>query len=1205
MAARIELIISGDNTGAVNALRGLANVVINVNNTINNANHNINNFNNQINNFGDGLRNGQSSSNGLMSSLSRLTMVAAGVVGVLYTIKEALETIVVPGFDFSKEMEMNELGIAGIIQSMTLLNGKAVAFGEAMQISDDIVAKLQKDAIRTGATMKELVTVYRAILAPGIGAGMNLDEIQKITTMGANAVKAIMPGNGQAQIQMVQELRDLVQGGIQASSSTLATSLGITDADIKRAKNSTEGLFKFLMDRLEGFQDVSKAFPDTMQGKMDNLAEVATIASSKITKEFEGDFKDILTYLTGLLGELDTKTGELNLNPALLQAIKDVKNEFKDWSDILKNMAGDTSWVNDIFIPSLVNIYKAIKNIVSAVVDLNNILKQGAITNFFMQGLKDLTEDILTLSNIIAEFFDDISRKTGTKKITDTQTRSPADLKRSEDSNDTPNVVPIDTSKLTPKFGNPQKDIERSQEALKIAEAQIKADAEIAKVQIKEELKKLEVLNQQNLISAAAYASQRAELEYKEQQVDQERIQRILEVVNGSLFTTDKSKNEKQSALGEELRVATERLKSFGDALADINNAAGIAEVGTNQLGEIIIEAGEKQLGLAYLLGGDGITSTDCGKFVQDTLIKAGVEVGSRTADAQFLELESAGKTFNDRSKLNKGDLVFWHTTDRWQTSEDPNAVNDPNKAYKGVTHVGIYANDNKVLQAGSSGVSYQDMDAFGPIIGFGSIGDKVKTFSAQAKTKFSTILTKSGLEYYKAILELYDQADDMSKKLAETHGDISSRQKAELSAKYDAQIKKFKLNGMDSFADIAQKLKESEFAKLDFAQSQKNIDIANGELITTQKNLINDLAKETKSAVAVTQEYTDTYNAKVKAEVTKLEQQLANAVLNEDKDLANHIRAELRKIPEAINEFAEKVIQQINTQLQNDINSINADRSLTSMQKKDAIEARQRKAYGELADDYETRAKNLRGMSDKKKAELKEQGIDPDVTAATLEQQAALNRKYEELPSLLDKIHESSKQAFEDGLLDFLSRGIIECKNLGEAFRNLAISVLQSIQKIYAEAMTKNIMSSLGFGAKPSPPAAQKNAEGGHIQGPGTGTSDSILSWLSNGEFVVKASSVQKYGTNFLHSLNNGFLPKNLMPRYATGGLVGASIEGATGIASSIQGGDVTVPLKVVNVTDPNEVGRYLMTRSGERVMVNFMKNNAGTMRQILNIRG
>ena len=58
--------------------------------------------------------------------------------------------------------------------------------------------------------------------------------------------------------------------------------------------------------------------------------------------------------------------------------------------------------------------------------------------------------------------------------------------------------------------------------------------------------------------------------------------------------------------------------------------------------------------------------------------------------------------------------------------------------------------------------------------------------------------------------------------------------------------------------------------------------------------------------------------------------------------------------------------------------------------------------------------------------------------------------------------------------------------------------------------------------------------ASGGHIKGPGTGTSDSILARLSNGEYVVRAAAVRKYGLQTLHAMNNMRLPK-----FASGGLV------------------------------------------------------------------
>lgn len=47
------------------------------------------------------------------------------------------------------------------------------------------------------------------------------------------------------------------------------------------------------------------------------------------------------------------------------------------------------------------------------------------------------------------------------------------------------------------------------------------------------------------------------------------------------------------------------------------------------------------------------------------------------------------------------------------------------------------------------------------------------------------------------------------------------------------------------------------------------------------------------------------------------------------------------------------------------------------------------------------------------------------------------------------------------------------------------------------------------------------RRASGGLVSGPGSSTSDSISAQLSNGEYVVRASAVSKYGVDFFNSLN------------------------------------------------------------------------------------
>jgi hypothetical protein len=75
--------------------------------------------------------------------------------------------------------------------------------------------------------------------------------------------------------------------------------------------------------------------------------------------------------------------------------------------------------------------------------------------------------------------------------------------------------------------------------------------------------------------------------------------------------------------------------------------------------------------------------------------------------------------------------------------------------------------------------------------------------------------------------------------------------------------------------------------------------------------------------------------------------------------------------------------------------------------------------------------------------------------------------------------------------------------------------------------------------------------ATGGHIRGPGTSTSDSILARLSNNEYVIKAAAVKKYGVGYFHALNSMRLDR--LPAFAAGGPVGEATKSiATGVGET-----------------------------------------------------
>lgn len=121
-------------------------------------------------------------------------------------------------------------------------------------------------------------------------------------------------------------------------------------------------------------------------------------------------------------------------------------------------------------------------------------------------------------------------------------------------------------------------------------------------------------------------------------------------------------------------------------------------------------------------------------------------------------------------------------------------------------------------------------------------------------------------------------------------------------------------------------------------------------------------------------------------------------------------------------------------------------------------------------------------------------------------------------------------------------------------------------VQKLFSGSKPGAGASSGGSGG--STPAF---AGGGNVRGPGTGTSDSIPAWLSNGEYVIRAKSVaegvRRYGRGFWAMLNN--LDRG-GAAFASGGLAGSVAPAlARAPIRRATGGSVTAPRRLDLVLD------------------------------------
>jgi hypothetical protein len=184
----------------------------------------------------------------------------------------------------------------------------------------------------------------------------------------------------------------------------------------------------------------------------------------------------------------------------------------------------------------------------------------------------------------------------------------------------------------------------------------------------------------------------------------------------------------------------------------------------------------------------------------------------------------------------------------------------------------------------------------------------------------------------------------------------------------------------------------------------------------------------------------------------------------------------------------------------------------------------------------------------------------------------------------------DQSGRAIQGDLNTFLTQTIVSARSIGDAFRQLAGSVVASIQQIVVQLLIQLAIQKLvkaasrGFSTGGLVSGGAGHAQGGLITGPGTGTSDSIPAMLSAGEFVVSASAVQDFGVHNLATINRGMRVPSInglaVPRFAEGGLV----QSPGG-----HGGDLRLGIGL----DEGLILRHLSSKGAGKVILQHLANN------------
>jgi len=140
--------------------------------------------------------------------------------------------------------------------------------------------------------------------------------------------------------------------------------------------------------------------------------------------------------------------------------------------------------------------------------------------------------------------------------------------------------------------------------------------------------------------------------------------------------------------------------------------------------------------------------------------------------------------------------------------------------------------------------------------------------------------------------------------------------------------------------------------------------------------------------------------------------------------------------------------------------------------------------------------------------------------------------------------IFDDQGRAMARSFTDILRSGNIG-EEIGYRFRDAAFNQLEQVLSTLFSSMA----SGGGWFSKLTSAMLPGFDSGGKVQGPGTGTSDSIIARLSNGEHVINAKQAKRFRP-LLDAINSGSLPG-----YAAGGAVGlATGERVGGLGTLIE---------------------------------------------------
>lgn len=272
-----------------------------------------------------GSNDANKSVNFLINTFERLFLRVV-IIGAIRKVGSEFASFVTEMLAFNATVETTTLGVTSLLLALGNMKdatgadtNNIRAFSLAHAEASKQIAQLRIDALKTSSTFEDLVKNYQGAIAPGLQAGLNLDEIRKFTVQISQAASAA----GMPQNQLGEEIKSLLGGTINARNTKIATSLGISNDDIKQAKELGT-LVQFLNEKFSAFSTAGDAALGTFNVILTNLKDGVQQIIGAGGVDFFKQIENIMKRIQDSLVTINKEKGILEPNPKAVFIIQQI-----------------------------------------------------------------------------------------------------------------------------------------------------------------------------------------------------------------------------------------------------------------------------------------------------------------------------------------------------------------------------------------------------------------------------------------------------------------------------------------------------------------------------------------------------------------------------------------------------------------------------------------------------------------------------------------------------------------------------------------------------------------------------------------------------------------------------------------------------------------------------------------------------------------